>query len=74
VSLAALPFFAAKFIVGPTSGFLLQNFCPETGTRNPAMLWGIIALSTLIGPFGMWLLRGWIQEAKSAPETPAVAS
>jgi MFS family permease len=74
VSLAALPFFAAKFIVGPTSGFLLQNFCPETGARKPAVLWGIIALSTLIGPLGMWLLRGWIQEAKSAPENPEATS
>ena len=26
------------------------------------MLWGLIGLTTIIGPIGIWLLRGWIQE------------
>jgi len=26
------------------------------------MLWGLIGLSTIIGPIGIWLLRGWIQK------------
>lgn len=64
VSLAALPFFLAKFFVGPTSGYLLQNYCPETGPKNSAVLWGVIGITTILGPLGMWFLRGWIQEKK----------
>lgn len=62
VSLASLPYFLAKFLVGPTSGYLLATYCPAEGPRNTALLWGIIGLSTIIGPIGIWLLRGWIQK------------
>ncbi len=66
VSLASLPYFLAKFLVGPTSGYLLATYCPAEGPRQPAILWGVIGLSTVIGPIGIWLLRGWIQQ-KEAP-------
>ena len=66
VSLASLPYFLAKFFVGPTSGYLLATYCPAEGPRQPAILWGVIGLSTVIGPIGIWLLRGWIQQ-KEAP-------
>ncbi len=69
VSLAALPFFLAKFFVGPTSGYLLSNYCPEKGERHSAIMWGVIAVTTLVGPLGMWLLRGWIQEKKEDGQT-----
>ncbi len=69
VSLAALPYFLAKFLVGPTSGYLLQAFCPAEGPRRPALLWGIIGLLTLAGPAGIFLLRGWLVEK----EKPAAA-
>ena len=62
VSLAALPYFLAKFFVGPASGILLATYCPPEGPRNSAMMWGIIGMSTIIGPIGIWLLRGWIQK------------
>jgi MFS family permease len=65
VSLAALPFFCAKFLVGPTSGFLLATFCPETGPRQSGILWACIGAMTIIGPLGMWMLRGWIQPKTS---------
>ena len=74
VSLASLPYFLAKFLVGPTSGYLLATYCPAEGPRNPAMLWGLIGLSTIIGPIGIWLLRGWIQKKdEAAPETAQAA-
>lgn len=62
VSLAALPFFFAKLIVGPTAGYLLAAYCPEQGARQPAMLWGIIAAVTMLGPVGILLTRNWISQ------------
>ena len=41
VSLAMLPYFLAKFLVGPTSGYLLDAFCPPAGPRQPALLWAV---------------------------------
>jgi MFS family permease len=60
VSLASLPYFLAKFLVGPTSGYLLATFVPAEGPRNAGMLWAIIGMSTMIGPIGIWLGRNWI--------------
>jgi MFS family permease len=69
VSLASLPYFLAKFLVGPTSGYLLERYCPPSGARNAAILWLIIGSSTIIGPIGIFLLRGWIGRKETAPAT-----
>jgi dipeptide/tripeptide permease len=61
VALGALPYFLAKFLVGPTSGYLLARFCPATGPREPAVMWAVIGASTIIGPIGMVLARSWIR-------------
>lgn len=66
VSLAALPYFLAKFLVGPTSGYLLAAYCPAQGPRNPAVLWAIIGLTTMVGPVGIFLLRDLIQKKDEA--------
>jgi MFS family permease len=67
VALAALPYFLAKFLVGPTSGYLLATFCPENGARAPATLWAIVGVSTMVGPIGMFLGRRWMaQDAAQA--------
>lgn len=72
VSLAALPYFLAKLIVGPTAGYLLVAYCPETGPRQPAMLWAIISGLTMLGPVGILLTRNWIaQKPKPAEASPA---
>jgi hypothetical protein len=63
VSLAALPYFLAKFLVGPTSGYLLSTYVPAEGERHPGVLWAIIGVSTLIGPIGIWLGRRWINKS-----------
>jgi MFS family permease len=65
VGLAKLPFFLAKLVVAPMSGWLLASYCPIEGPRDPAMLWAIVGVSTLIGPLGMWLLQGWLTEKRS---------
>lgn len=62
VSLASLPYFLAKFLVGPTSGYLLQAYCPADGPRSPAILWLIIGMMTMVGPIGIWLGRGWMSK------------
>jgi dipeptide/tripeptide permease len=68
VSLAALPYFLAKFLVGPTSGYLLARYCPPTGPREPAIMWAIIGLSTMLGPIGVLLTRDWITRKDDAPK------
>ena len=70
VSLAALPYFAAKFLVGPSSGYLLSTLCPADGPRRPALMWAIIGVATMIGPVGILMLRNVIQRKDEAP-TPA---
>jgi len=67
VSLSALPFFVAKFLVGPSSGYLLATFVPEEGPRNPAALWAIIGVTTMLGPLGVYLLRRQIAPDEEAP-------
>ncbi len=64
VGLAKLPFFLAKLVVTPMSGWLLASYCPADGPRDPAMLWAIVGVTTLAGPLGMWLLQGWIRERR----------
>jgi MFS family permease len=61
MSLSYLPFFVAKFFVGMFSGLLLARYCPETGPRDSGTLWLIIALTTLITPVGLLLLRRYIR-------------
>ena len=66
VGLAKLPFFLAKLLVAPMSGWLLATYCPVEGPRNPAMLWAIVGASTIAGPIGMWLLRGRLARDRGA--------
>jgi hypothetical protein len=72
VSLAALPYFLAKFLVGPTSGYLLNAFVPAEGPRQPAIMWAIIGMLTMLGPIGIFLGRGWL-DAKEKPAEPESA-
>jgi len=67
VALAALPYFLAKFLVGPTSGYLLGTYCPEHGPRHAAVLWAVIGASTIVGPIGMFLGRRWIAQDAEVP-------
>ena len=68
MSLSYLPFFLAKLPVAMFSGVLLARFCPETGPRDSAALWLIIALTTTIAPVGLLLLRRGIQVAEAGRE------
>ncbi len=55
--------------MGPTSGYLLATYVPEEGTRNPAVLWAIIGISTMLGPIGIFSLRGWFARNERAAAT-----
>jgi hypothetical protein len=61
MALSMLPYFLAKFFVGGSSGWLLAEFCPETGPRNPQMMWLIIGAMALVTPLGAILFRKYIQ-------------
>lgn len=72
MGLSQVPMFFAKMFVGAISGYLLTNYCPETGPRQPELMWTIIGLTTLAGPIAMLLLRRVI-EHKPAPAPDAAA-
>lgn len=61
MSISYLPFFVAKLLAASSSGWLLQRYCPETGPRDNATLWLIIALITTVAPVGLITLRRWIR-------------
>jgi len=56
-----LPYFAAKFVAGALSGWLLQTYCPETGARNPQIMWLLIGFMTLLTPIALVLFKTKIQ-------------
>jgi MFS family permease len=61
MAISYLPFFLAKLLVASSSGYLLRWFCPESGPRNSAMLWLVIALITTVAPLGLITLRKFIR-------------
>lgn len=68
MSLSYLPFFLAKFFAGGLSGVLLFHYVPETGARNPQMLWLVIAATTMITPIGLLVFRRFIQVKEAGRE------
>lgn len=66
VSLAVLPYFLAKFFVAMTAGKLLTAYCPPTGERHSAILWGVIGLMTILGPLGILGFRNVINPRGNA--------
>jgi MFS family permease len=61
MAMSLLPYFIAKFFVGMFSGVLLARYCPEIGPRDSSRLWLIIALTTMITPVGLLVLRRYIR-------------
>jgi hypothetical protein len=60
-SLSYVPFLLAKLLIGILSGALLTNYCPQTGPRDPAMMWLWIALFATVAPTGLFALKGLIR-------------
>lgn len=59
-TLAIAPLFAAKLLAGGMSGYLLENYCPETGERNCELMWFIIGITTISSPILMTIFRFFI--------------
>ncbi|HOB75246.1 MAG TPA: MFS transporter [Phycisphaerae bacterium] len=67
-ALSYVPYFVAKLLVGAFGGMLLARYCPETGPRNPQMMWLVLALGTMIAPIGLIVLRRWIRVQEAGRE------
>jgi MFS family permease len=61
MAMTSLPYFFAKCGAGFLSGWLLANYCPETGARHPQTMWLIIGGMALVTPLGAILFRKYIQ-------------
>ena len=68
LSLSVLPSFAAKFVVGPLSGILLNIYTPvdektQAVLAHPhhAMIWFWVGVMALITPVGFFLCGSWIK-------------
>ncbi len=63
LSLAVLPFFFAKFFVGPLSGWLVKTYTPEglpSGVENYPdhyMVWVWVGTTAIISPIGLVVFR-----------------
>ena len=57
VALMALPNFLSIFASGLASGVLLDEFCPEDGTRHCYVLWLVVAGIAALAPIGLIFLR-----------------
>jgi len=61
MAMTSLPYFFAKCGAGFLSGWLLANYCPQTGARHPQTMWLIIGCMALVTPAGTFLFRKYIQ-------------
>ena len=71
MSLSMLPYFGAKLVAGALSGWLLQEFCPETGPRHSEVMWMVVGGMALITPVGAYFFRKHIQVHEDGREETA---
>jgi proton-dependent oligopeptide transporter, POT family len=60
MALSSAPLFLATLPVGFMSGYLLDQYCPETGDRNSQMMWFIIGITTISSPVFMTVFWKYI--------------
>lgn len=70
-SLSSAPLFSVKLLVGGMSGWLLSSFMPasQPDSRNGALLWGIVGLTSLISPISMFLLRDYLRGSSASSDS-----
>ncbi|MSP55197.1 MAG: MFS transporter [Myxococcales bacterium] len=61
MGLSELPLFLAKPAAGWLSGFMLARYMPESGVRNPELMWMMIGAATLSAPVVMLFTRRWLE-------------
>lgn len=59
-TLATVPLFLVKIVVGTAGGELLGLYCPEHGARHCRKMWFIIAATAATTPLGLVALRRWL--------------
>ena len=77
IALSYLPYFAAKLVVGPMSGWLLATYTPEGAASYPYhyMVWVWIGGMALLSPIGLVIFRGlYIAAERRAAEQSAAIS
>ncbi len=74
IALSALPFFAAKFVVGPLSGWLVATYTPEGAASYPHhyMVWIWIGGMSFISPLGLVIFRKLFTQAEHRKEQEAL--
>ncbi len=79
IALSVLPFFAAKFVVGPMSGLLVRTYTPLDAAGNALptyphhhMVWIWIGGMAVITPIGLLLFRNLFRHSSDA--TPSAAA
>ena len=61
MGLSEVPMFLAKPVAGVLSGLMLTRYMPETGARDPQIMWLIIGAVTLAAPVAMLFTRRWLE-------------
>lgn len=76
VALSYLPFFLAKMVAGPMSGWLLATYIPEGASSYPQqhMVWLWVGGMACITPLGMLIFRKIYLQAEKRHEEPQPAS
>jgi len=67
---ANLPWLLAKWTTGWYAGAMLTAFCPETGPRQPGVMWAIYGAFALVSPISLLFARRWL-EAGIGAKRPA---
>jgi hypothetical protein len=59
IALSYLPYFGAKFVVGPMSGWLLATYVPEGQASYPThfLVWLWIGIMASLSPLGLILFK-----------------
>jgi MFS family permease len=77
IALSILPFFLAKFFVGPMSGLLVKTYTPvdEAGKAlasypNHQMIWVWIGGMAVLSPIGLLVFRNWFHKNTAHHEAP----
>lgn len=66
IALSYLPYFGAKFIAGPMSGWLLATYVPKDASSYPShlMVWVWIGLMASLTPAGLLICRRLYKQAE----------
>ncbi|MES2997268.1 MAG: MFS transporter [Verrucomicrobiota bacterium] len=79
IALSVLPYFMAKFFVGPLSGWLLHTYTPLDANDKPfaaypdhTMIWVWIGGMAVISPIGLVLFRKWFLKHAPVSAEPSV--